>query len=211
MAREQSFNIRDIITQAVENSASEDINVTEDFTNKVLEMADKREELVRETNNVSNTADISGVLGETYAWEEVTDNVVTIPSITDTQGYLSQKVQAAMDEYHISVIPISEVGILAQVTELQSHNLLELNGVKYAMSRELNRDKLIAYRDAIYTSLSSGLPYKKSLFIEVETDEGSFKTLDLIKTEWDYVCSLYKNYNPRLTITEDNDFVLTVG
>lgn len=211
MGREQVFNVRDIITKAASESENNDASTTEDFTKRVLEMADKREEIVKETTPVTDTPDTSGVQGELYAWEEITDNVITIPSITDTQGYLSQKVQEAMDKYHVSTIPISIVGILQQVTELQNHTLLELNGIKYAMANELNKEKLVTYRDAIFTSLSSGLPYKKSLFVEISTEEGSFKTLDLIKTEWDYVCSLYKQYNPRLVITEDNDFILTVG
>ncbi len=211
MGREQVFNVRDIITQAASESENSDISTTEDFTKRVLEMADKREEVLKESVVIAEASEISDVQGELYEWEDIADKVITIPSITDTQGYLSQKVQDAMDKYHVTTIPISIVGILQQVTELQNHTLLELNGVKYAMANELDREKLVTYRDAIYTSLSSGLPYKKSLFVEINTEDGSFKTLDLIKTEWDYICSLYKQYNPKLIITEDNDFILTVG
>lgn len=152
------------------------------------------------------------IQGEYFAWDINTEQQITIEDIKDEQGYLSQKIQELLDKYDIRTIPLQVTDILPQVTELKEHDLVSVDGVLYAMNRDYDKGRIIRYRDAIAASLKSGLPFKKSLLVDVELESGDiFKTLDLTQTEWNFVCSLFRKYNPRLIITEDNDFILLVG
>lgn len=122
-----------------------------------------------------------------------------------------EPLQPAINSYHVRAIQVEAAGILPQVTELQRHDLLKLNNVNYAMSRDVDKKMLLAYRQTIYDTLSSGLPYREILTDTITIDDKEYHTMKMTKQEWDYLCSAYRNYNSRLVLDESGNLNLLVG
>ena len=204
------FDLRDVLNDTVSNAQSNDDNAaTVALEDKILDMAS------RESDTPVNMSPLEEANmtteGEVIPFEVINVQRITIAEISDTYGYLSQKVDEALSEYAARVIPISKVGILSQVSSLKEHDIYELAGVKYAMVKEPDKEVVSAYRNEVYGKLSSGLPYRKSLFVEASNGMESCRTLALTYTEWSVLCSLFADYNPRTVLTPDGDFVLLIG
>lgn len=208
-------NIEDmepVVETPVEEISEETEEISEETGETTEALTETEENIARIDNSRKMPKVYEEIQGEYFAWDINTEQQITIEDIKDEQGYLSQKIQELLDKYDIRTIPLQVTDILPQVTELKEHDLVSVDGVLYAMNRDYDKGRIIRYRDAIAASLKSGLPFKKSLLVDVELESGDiFKTLDLTQTEWNFVCSLFRKYNPRLIITEDNDFILLVG
>ena len=178
---------------------------TEQFSDKILNMAEDTN--VLRDNAVDMTDESANDEGEVFPFKIVTDQRIVIDEIKDTYGKLSERVAETMQRLQMDVVPFSAIDIMPQVTELKEHYITEIDGMKYASNTKVDTDKVSKYKDAIYDSISSGMPYRKSLYVEKD----GIKTLILSELEWSFLCSIFNNYNPRLVITKDHDFVLCVG
>lgn len=130
-------------------------------------------------------------------------------AIVDSSGLLSDRVDKFASDKGIAVVPFSAVGILSQVTQLQRHDVLELDGEKYAMLRTARPEVLEYYRNAVIKSISSGLVFSEKLMISIANGVDTIHTLKLSKIEWSYICAWFKDYNARV-ITSD-EIRLVVG
>lgn len=207
--KESVVNIKDVIYQDTpENKSKETMVEASAFEEKISSISE-RKKTATETDNISVKED--DVNGEVIPYEINTDEIVTIGAISDTKGILSDRIDAVMQEYHVRAIQVEAAGILPQVTELQRHDLLKLNDVNYAMSRDVDKKMLLAYRQTIYDTLSSGLPYREILTDTITIDDKEYHTMKMTKQEWDYLCSAYRNYNSRLVLDESGNLNLLVG
>lgn len=159
--KESVVNIKDVIYQDTPENKSEETMVEASAFEEKISSISERKKTATETDNISVKED--DVNGEVIPYEINTDEIVTIGAISDTKGILSDRIDAVMQEYHVRAIQVEAAGILPQVTELQRHDLLKLNDVNYAMSRDVDKKMLLAYRQTIYDTLSSGLPYREIL------------------------------------------------
>lgn len=207
--KESVVNIKDVIYQDTPENKSEDTMVEASAFEEKISSISERKKTATETDNISVKED--DVNGEVIPYEINTDEIVTIGAISDTKGILSDRIDAVMQEYHVRAIQVEAAGILPQVTELQRHDLLKLNDVNYAMSRDVDKKMLLAYRQTIYDTLSSGLPYREILTDTITIDAKEYHTMKMTKQEWDYLCSAYRNYNSRLVLDESGNLNLLVG
>lgn len=207
--KESVVNIKDVIYQDTPESKSEETMVEASAFEEKISSISERKKVATETDNISVKED--EVNGEVIPYEINTDEIVTIGAICDTKGILSDRIDAVMQEYHVRAIQVEAAGILPQVTELQRHDLLKLNDVNYAMSRDVDKKMLLSYRQTIYDTLSSGLPYREVLTDTITIDDKEYHTMKMTKSEWDYLCSAYRNYNSRLVLDESGNLNLLVG
>lgn len=207
--KESVVNIKDVIYQDTPENKSEETMVEASAFEEKISSISERKKTATETDNISVKED--DVNGEVIPYEINTDEIVTIGAISDTKGILSDRIDAVMQEYHVRAIQVEAAGILPQVTELQRHDLLKLNDVNYAMSRDVDKKMLLAYRQTIYDTLSSGLPYREILTDTITIDDKECHTMKMTKQEWDYLCSAYRNYNSRLVLDESGNLNLLVG
>lgn len=203
---EKALDLRDIFNETIAATSPEVADKeTEQFSDKILNMAEDTN--VLRDNAVDMTDESANDEGEVFPFKIVTDQRIVIDEIKDTYGKLSERVAETMQRLQMDVVPFSAIDIMPQVTELKEHYITEIDGMKYASNTKVDTDKVSKYKDAIYDSISSGMPYRKSLYIEKD----GIKTLILSELEWSFLCSIFNNYNPRLVITKDHDFVLCVG
>lgn len=207
--KESVVNIKDVIYQDTPESKSEETMVEASAFEEKISSISERKKVATETDNISVKED--EVNGEVIPYEINTDEIVTIGAICDTKGILSDRIDAVMQEYHVRAIQVEAAGILPQVTELQRHDLLKLNDVNYAMSRDVDKKMLLSYRQTIYDTLSSGLPYREVLTDTITIDDKEYHIMKMTKPEWDYLCSAYRNYNSRLVLDESGNLNLLVG
>ncbi len=203
---EKALDLRDIFNETIAATSPEVADKeTEQFSDKILNMAEDTN--VLRDNAVDMTDESANDEGEVFPFKIVTDQRIVIDEIKDTYGKLSERVAETMQRLQMDVVPFSAIDIMPQVTELKEHYITEIDGMKYASNTKVDTDKVSKYKDAIYDSISSGMPYRKSLYVEKD----GIKTLILSELEWSFLCSIFNNYNPRLVITKDHDFVLCVG
>ena len=207
--KESFVNIKDVIYQDTPENKSEETMVEASAFEEKISSISERKKAATEIDNISVKED--DVNGEVIPYEINTEEIVTIGAISDTQGILSDRIDAVMQEYHVRAIQVEAAGILPQVTELQRHDLFKLNDVNYAMSRDVDKKMLLAYRQTIYDTLSSGLPYREILTDTITIDGKEYHTMKMTKQEWDYLCSAYRNYNSRLVLDESGNLNLLVG
>lgn len=207
--KESVVNIKDVIYQDTPENKSEETMVEASAFEEKISSISERKKAATEIDNISVKED--DVNGEVIPYEINTEEIVTIGAISDTQGILSDRIDAVMQEYHVRAIQVEAAGILPQVTELQRHDLFKLNDVNYAMSRDVDKKMLLAYRQTIYDTLSSGLPYREILTDTITIDGKEYHTMKMTKQEWDYLCSAYRNYNSRLVLDESGNLNLLVG
>lgn len=206
--KESVVNIKDVIYQDTPESKSEETMVEASaFEEKISSISERKK--AAEPGNISVKED--EVDGEIIPYEINTEEIVTIGAIRDTKGILSDRIDAVMQEYHVRAIQVEAAGILPQVTELQRHDLFKLNDVSYAMSRDVDKKMLLAYRQAIYDTLSSGLPYHEVLTDTITINGEEYHTMKMTKSECDYLCSTYRNYNSKLVLDESGNLNLLVG
>ena len=203
---EKALDLRDIFNETIAATSPEVADKeTEQFSDKILNMAEDTN--VLRDNAVDMTDESANDEGEVFPFKIVTDQRIVIDEIKDTYGKLSERVAETMQRLQMDVVPFSAIDIMPQVTELKEHYITEIDGMKYASNTKVDTDKVSKYKVAIYDSISSGMPYRKSLYVEKD----GIKTLILSELEWSFLCSIFNNYNPRLVITKDHDFVLCVG
>lgn len=207
--KESVVNIKDVIYQDTPESKSEETMVEASAFEEKISSISERKKVAAEPGNISVKED--EVDGEIIPYEINTEEIVTIGAIRDTKGMLSDRIDAVMQEYHVRAIQVEAAGILPQVTELQRHDLFKLNDVNYAMSRDVDKKMLLAYRQAIYDTLSSGLPYHEVLTDTITINGEEYHTMKMTKSECDYLCSTYRNYNSKLVLDESGNLNLLVG
>ena len=204
------YNLKDFLQaelEAQEVSSGENVHEMNAFEDKIIGMAKVKEEATEPVK----FEEPANVAGKQISIMDVEASPIHIDKIVDTEGRLSAKVAEALQKYNVRAIPLEVAGVLRQTTELQNHVLTEINGVKYATVRTPDSNILREYRDAIYKSLSAGLPYTDNLFVDVLGEDGTFKTLKLLEYEWSWLCVSYKEYNAKVTLTDSGELILSVG
>lgn len=214
----QEFDLREVMNATIneETPADDIVKEADAFENKVLDMAKSHNEAEENSRRIIRryTEDVTGEIVPinlpAHAQEEIAE--IIVPKIEDTEGRLSMKIGDAMAKYNVRVIPVEVAGVLTQVTSLKDHELLEIDGVKYATVREPNKQILRSYRDNIYYSIASGIPYRKNIRVMLkDINDNEFPSLELIEVEYTWLIASFRNYNPRLIVTEEHEVILAVG
>lgn len=133
-----------------------------------------------------------------------------INNITDKHGVLSNKIEEFMSQYGTAVVPLSAIGITSTLSSLERFDILEVDGVCYAMNRKPRENYLSIYKRQILDALEAGKTFCDSLLIKINCGIEEVITLNLSQIEWSYVCTWFSNYNAAVTV-RNHDVVLTVG
>lgn len=164
-----------------------------------------------ESSSAANNEITSFVVGDALPIEYNTTEEIVIENIHDTHGVLSDRVDKVMTTASCSVIPFDAAGVLQQVVDFQRHEIMTLNGIRYIMAKDIRTDVVEEFKNKITETLSAGLPYRKCLNTDILVGTISHKTLALSKSEWSYLCSLFRRYNAKVIYSNQEQLVLVVG
>lgn len=135
---------------------------------------------------------------------------ITIQSISDTYGRISDAVEAAMNTTGLAVIPLDMLHIAPGLLNLKRHEIYDFNGKRYAMATKPREKAIKEYQDKIIENLSTGVPFKETLGVTVQYDGDDFFSLALSRCEWTVILSMFRNYKQRLYDNGNGDIMLEV-
>ena len=186
-------------------------------TVKIKDLLSGNTKKSRDANDLGDFNDIG--FAEQQALEEVGEEIpisfmeidtLTVPRVQDLHGRLSDVFDFMMGKTNMSVIPFAMAKVSESVTKLMRHDIFELGGSKYAMSRVPRNDVIKSYSERIIKTLESGLDFKESLSLIINYEGHAYKTIALSEVEWTFLTSLFREYRPSLHKKND-DLVLTVS
>ena len=125
--------------------------------------------------------EVSNFGNKPLAFSKVSIDVspIVIDDINDRTGRLSSKVEALEDRYQVSVLPFEVTNLIPGVKNLQRHEFLMLNGIKYVSgtTRIVNSMLVESTVNDIKLALENGNPYITSLNTTVMIDGNSYRTI----------------------------------
>lgn len=232
--KQERINVRDIIHAQKQTSKSvHDSQKLSDFEKRMLMRESTVKPLVVDTEQPANLSvnDLDDLGLE--ALDDVAEDFTTtenkdlqdccklkvldvdveplqINNITDKHGVLSNKIEEFMSRYDTAVVPLSAIGVTSTLSSLERFDILEVDGVCYAMNRKPRENHLSIYKRQILDALEAGKIFCDSLLIKINCGIEEVTTLNLSQIEWSYICAWFSNYNATVTV-RNHDVVLTVG
>lgn len=138
---------------------------------------------------------------------------IVIDDINDKTGRLSSKIEALEDKYNISVLPFEVTNLIPGVKNLQRHEFLMLNGIKYVSgtTRIVNSMLVESTVNDIKLALENGTPYITSLNTNVRIDGDSYRTIKFNSYELSYILALFRNFKSEVSQNAKGEVTLTVS
>lgn len=133
--------------------------------------------------------------------------------ITDTNGFLRDKIERAERKTGLSVVPLKVAGINNFVTSIQDYHVYALDGVKFASSlrHTVSKTRLDDLCEKIDEALMNGGSYNASIMMEYTDGDGERYVMpSLNKYEMGYVAALYRNYRA-IFYDKDGSISIAVG
>lgn len=135
---------------------------------------------------------------------------ISIKSIVDVHGRLSDILESVEDDLGISVIPLKMVDIAPEVEQLQRHEIFTLGGVRYAFSHRVRKNVCDHYLEQIVTCLSEGVPFTLELATTIIWQDKQYNTFLLSRDEWTYIMSKCREFKQKLTTDNKSQITLHV-
>lgn len=135
---------------------------------------------------------------------------IIVPEIKDVKGRLSDIVESIEEMCNVSVVPLEMTCISSSVKKLQRHEIFELSGKRYAMSKTVREGVINRYVERIQNTLATGMPFVENLMTAVTYNDVSYKTIALSRNEWTLILSMFRAYRQSLSIRGGTDIILTI-
>lgn len=135
---------------------------------------------------------------------------IIVSDISDVKGRLSDAVESLEAMHGVSVVPLEMANISSAVSKLQRHEIFELSGKRYAMSKVVREDIVRMYVDRIVNALSTGMPFVENLMVIITHNGMNYKTISLSREEWTAILSKFRMYKQALTIRDGSDLIMTI-
>lgn len=159
--------------------------------------------------------EVSNFGNKPLAFSKVSIDVspIVIDDINDRTGRLSSKVEALEDRYQVSVLPFEVTNLIPGVKNLQRHEFLMLNGIKYVSgtTRIVNSMLVESTVNDIKLALENGNPYITSLNTTVMIDGNSYRTIKFNSYELSYILALFRNFKTDVSQNAKGDVTLMVS
>lgn len=138
---------------------------------------------------------------------------IVIDDVNDKTGRLSSKIEALEDKYNVSVLPFEVTNLIPGVKNLQRHEFLMLNGIKYVSgtTRIVNSMLVESTVNDIKLALENGTPYITSLNTNVRIDGDSYRTIKFNSYELSYILALFRNFKSEVSQNVKGEVTLTVS
>lgn len=148
--------------------------------------------------------------GERLAIDYMDVEPVQIQICGDYNGKLSDIMDHLAFEIDQVVVPFEFTEIFTQVLSLQRYDVRIFKGKRYALSKNIRNDKICQYKEQAIESLKSGIPFKESLWTDIEYQGKPYQTLKLGVNEWTMLCNMFRSYDAGVYETAD-DLLLIIG
>lgn len=159
--------------------------------------------------------EVSNFGNKPLAFSKVSIDVspIVIDDSNDRTGRLSSKVEALEDRYQVSVLPFEVTNLIPGVKNLQRHEFLMLNGIKYVSgtTRIVNSMLVESTVNDIKLALENGNPYITSLNTTVMIDGNSYRTIKFNSYELSYILALFRNFKTDVSQNAKGDVTLMVS
>lgn len=138
---------------------------------------------------------------------------IVIDDVNDKTGRLSSKIEALEDKYNVSVLPFEVTNLIPGVKNLQRHEFLMLNGIKYVSgtTRIVNSMLVESTVNDIKLALENGTPYITSLNTNVRIYGDSYRTIKFNSYELSYILALFRNFKSEVSQNVKGEVTLTVS
>ena len=198
--KQERINVRDIIH--AQKQAAKSVHNSQKFSDFEKRMLMRKSTVKSQVVDAEQSANLPE--------NDLDVEPLQINNITDKYGVLSNKIEEFMSQYGTAVVPLSAIGITSSLSSLERFDMLEVDGVCYAMNRKPRENYLSVYKRQILDALEAGKTFCDSLLIKINCGIEEVITLNLSQIEWSYVCTWFSNYNAAVTV-RNHDVVLTVG
>lgn len=134
--------------------------------------------------------------------------------IVDTNGDISKKIMEFEALYNCPVLPFRLLGLSPLVSELREHNIIEIDGEKYASNKtSTNREEEIVKfaNDLVDIYLKRAREFEVTLMTDVEVSGIKFKTCLFSSYELQMLLGLLVNYQAKIAQLKNGDTVLLMG
>lgn len=134
--------------------------------------------------------------------------------IIDTTGEISKKIMEFEAQYNCSVLPFRLLGLSPLVSELREHNIIEIDGEKYASNKtSTNREEEVIQfaNDLVDIYLERAREFEVTLMTEVDIAGIKFKTCLFNSYELQMLLGLLVNYQAKIAQVKNGDTVLLMG
>lgn len=135
---------------------------------------------------------------------------VMVASVHDSQGRLSDIVEAISKLVGYGAIPLDATDIPREVESLQRHTLFSIGSTIYAMDNEINQDKVDGYAKVITQHLEQGVEYTEVLNREFEYRGKKYETVNLTKQEWTILFSKFRLFKKDLYVDAEGKVILNI-
>lgn len=188
--KEQTFRMKELL-----QTASKMTQPAEDVTVSEAEFAEDAGEI-----------DCADALSVTY----IDVPKIIIPEIKDVYGRLSDIIDGIALESNISTVPLEMAGIAPEITKLQRHDIFELGGKRYAMSKVVREDVVKQYTNRVIKKLSNGLPFSENLTTIISYRGKNYRTFALSQREWTLLMSQFRDYKQILKIVGNTELAIEI-
>lgn len=133
--------------------------------------------------------------------------------IKDNYGKLSDRIDRLEGEYNLSCLPFEFCNLLPQVTELQRHEIIEINGTKLLVGteRKVREAELKEYIQHIKATIEEGEIFDDSLLEQKTLGGKTYTLLKFNSYELDTLNSVFLNIFFATYVTPSGDYRVNVG
>lgn len=181
------------------------------FSMKDLLQSGKSFKETEEQMFVEEAVDVTPSTDDTISVTLIDIEEVHISEITDVHGRLSDILESIEQLTGLSVIPLEMAEIAPEVSSLSRHEIFELGGKRYAMSKEPRTTVIDNFTTIITETLRTGVPFIAKLAKVVNYKGVDFLTLELSRIEWTILLSKFRLYRGELRKTPDNELILQIS
>lgn len=135
---------------------------------------------------------------------------ICVDNIYDSQGRMSDAIDAVTRITGYYSIPIRATDIPKEVEYLQRHTLYSLGDEVYAMHNEIRNDKVDEYCSRISNYIAQGAVFTEKLNRTFKYGGEVYPSLDLTKNEWTVIFSRFRLYKSRLYVKGGSDLIMEI-
>lgn len=201
-----NVDIEDVVNKRSNNSANDE------YTNSSTQSELESVEVPIKEDNEEINASISDNSSEdnfVYRPSELTASPLEFKNIKDKRGHIKSKLLDFELKTRLTCIPFSLAKIPKGVVEIQDYYIFKVGNEKYASSsvRISDKGKVDMYIDNLKDMIETNGEFAISIMKTFDVDGKTITTMDLNKTDIDYILSVFAEANAYLQI-KDGDVLL---
>lgn len=161
---------------------------------------------IEKSDNFSVIQSSSG--GDVLPMKLMDVSPITIETIEDKQGRLSNIIDNYCESLEAVCVPLSITQILPQVKNLKRYDIVEYEGKRFATAEIMREDVLEKFKAEIIETLSQGLSYETSLETPMQYEDRQLTNLVLTAKEQSFLISIFRNYHAYICYSKEQETLM---